>query len=85
MPTKASPTVYQTVNVVSVVAVLIMNTLVNVLPLNGVTTAQVSDSYPNLFTPPGYVFSIWGRYLRFGNCLHDLSGQAEPTQRRLPE
>ncbi|MEM2099940.1 MAG: tryptophan-rich sensory protein [Thermoproteota archaeon] len=20
----------------------------------------VSDSYPNLFTPPGYVFAIWG-------------------------
>ncbi|MEM3470299.1 MAG: tryptophan-rich sensory protein [Thermoproteota archaeon] len=24
------------------------------------TTGAVSDSYPNLFTPPGYVFAIWG-------------------------
>jgi len=37
-----------------------MNSLANIIPFNNVTTAQVSDSYPNLFTPPGYVFSIWG-------------------------
>jgi benzodiazapine receptor len=57
---KISPIIYQLMNVIAVVAALIMNALVNILPLNGVTTAQVSDSYPNLFTPPGYVFSIWG-------------------------
>jgi hypothetical protein len=63
----------------AIIAVLIMNTLVNILPLNGVTTARVSDSYPNLFTLPGYVFSIWG-------VIYALAGvfmiyQARPSQR----
>lgn len=39
---------------------LIMNTLANVLPIAGRTTGDISDSYPVLFTPAGYVFSIWG-------------------------
>lgn len=79
MPTKASPIAYQAANVVSVVAVLIMNTLVNALPLNGVTTAQVSDSYPNLFTPPGYVFSIWG--VIYALAIVFMIYQARPSQR----
>jgi len=36
------------------------NALAVVLPLNGVNTAEVSDSYPNLFAPAGYTFAIWG-------------------------
>lgn len=39
---------------------VIVNALSDILPLNGRTTAEVSDSYSNLFTPAGYVFSIWG-------------------------
>ncbi|MBN1682988.1 hypothetical protein JW865_05495 [Candidatus Bathyarchaeota archaeon] len=50
---------YQVANVLAVFLVLIMNSLVNIIPLNGVTTGVVSDYYPNLFTPPGYVFIIW--------------------------
>ena len=60
MSSKVNPVVYQTANVIGVVGALVVNMLANALPLNGVTTGQVSDSYPNLFTPPGYVFSIWG-------------------------
>ncbi len=37
-----------------------INVLANALPLNGQTTAAISDRYPLLITPPGYVFSIWG-------------------------
>lgn len=29
------------------------------LPLNGLTTQEVSDSYPNLFAPAGVTFAIW--------------------------
>jgi hypothetical protein len=50
----------QIANVAAVVLAVAWNALVNILPLNGVNTAVVSDSYPNLFTPPGYVFAIWG-------------------------
>jgi hypothetical protein len=39
---------------------LAVNTLAVVLPLGGLTPAQISDRYPNLFTPAGLTFSIWG-------------------------
>ncbi len=42
------------------VAMLAVNALANILPINGITTGAVSDSYPNLFTPAGLTFSIWG-------------------------
>ena len=39
---------------------VVVNALSDILPLNGRTTAEVSDLYSNLFTPAGYVFAIWG-------------------------
>ena len=39
---------------------LTVNSLANILPLNGITTGQVSDRLPNLFTPMPYTFAIWG-------------------------
>lgn len=47
----------------AVVAFLVMitaNALANILPINNLTTGQLSDFYPNLFTPSAYTFSIWG-------------------------
>jgi len=52
--------VLQFANVAAIVLALGVNFLANWLPINGVNTGQVSDSYPNLFTPPGYIFAIWG-------------------------
>ncbi len=48
------------INIATLVVVLTVNILANALPINNLTTAEISDSYPTLFTPPGYVFSIWG-------------------------
>lgn len=45
---------------VTYVVMLLMNFLANVVPLNGMTTGEVSDSYSNLFAPAGYTFAIWG-------------------------
>jgi hypothetical protein len=42
------------------VFMIIMNTLANTLPLNGISTGAVSFKYPNLFQPSGITFSIWG-------------------------
>jgi len=42
------------------VVVLVMNYMANALPLNGKTTGELSDQYPNLFVPAGITFSIWG-------------------------
>jgi len=40
--------------------VIFVNWQANALPINGLTTAQVSDRYPNLFVPAGFIFAIWG-------------------------
>ncbi len=42
------------------VLVLVVNYLANSLPLNNRSTGDISDSYPSLFTPAGFTFSIWG-------------------------
>lgn len=42
------------------IVMIIVNALANILPINGVPTGEVSDSYPNLFAPAGLTFSIWG-------------------------
>lgn len=37
-----------------------INALANLLPLNGISTGAVSDSYKNLFAPAGITFAVWG-------------------------
>ena len=44
---------------VSFIAVIIVNVLSDLLPINGQTTAEISNRIEVLFTPAGYVFSIW--------------------------
>ncbi len=52
--------ILKTANIIGFLFTIVINGLANALPLNGVTTGELSDMYPNLFTPAGYVFSIWG-------------------------
>lgn len=47
-------------NVFALGSVVTVNALANILPINGVTTGELSDGFASLFTPAGYVFSIWG-------------------------
>lgn len=47
-------------NLILFAGMVVMNYLANALPLNGKTTGALSDAYPNLFTPAGVTFSIWG-------------------------
>jgi hypothetical protein len=47
-------------NLLSFILTIVVNSLANIIPLNGKTTGELSDSFPNLFVPAGYVFSIWG-------------------------
>jgi translocator protein len=47
-------------NILGFVLVLILNGLANALPLNGLNTGEISDMFPNYFTPAGFTFSIWG-------------------------
>lgn len=48
------------VNLLLFAAVVYVNTLAVTLPINGKSTGELSDQYPNLFVPAGFTFSIWG-------------------------
>jgi benzodiazapine receptor len=52
--------ILQVANIVAFLATVLINSLASASGLNGITTAEVSDLYPTLITPAGYVFSIWG-------------------------
>jgi len=62
-----------------VAATLVVNTLANALPLNGLNTGQISDSFKVFFVPAGYVFSIWG--LIYLALIAYAIFQALPSQR----
>lgn len=65
--------------VVSILITLIVNTLANALPLNGLNTGQISDRFNVYFVPAGYVFSIWG-LIYVGLIAYGIF-QALPAQR----
>jgi hypothetical protein len=48
------------VALISFLLMIALNALANILPINGISTGEVSDSYANLFAPAGFTFSIWG-------------------------
>ncbi|MDT4762092.1 tryptophan-rich sensory protein [Sphaerochaeta sp. PS] len=45
---------------ITFIMMVTVNALANILPIAGITTGAVSDSYPNLFAPAGITFTIWG-------------------------
>lgn len=67
---KKSAIFWRILATVSFVAMIVVNALANALPINGLTTGEVSDLYPNLFTPAGITFSIWSViYLMLGGFI----------------
>lgn len=72
----------QALVVVTTVVTLIVNGLANALPLNGQTTAAVSDRFPVYFVPAGYVFAIWG--VIYLALIAYTVFQALPAQRANP-
>ncbi|MBN2046385.1 MAG: tryptophan-rich sensory protein [Anaerolineaceae bacterium] len=51
---------YRFLNLFAFIITVFINYAANAAQLNGVTTGEVSDAIPSLFTPAGYVFAIWG-------------------------
>lgn len=47
-------------NLLGFLGTVVVNALATILPLNGITTGELSDLYPNLFVPAGLTFAIWG-------------------------
>jgi len=50
----------QILNFLAFVLVIVVNVLANRIPIGGRTTGEIADMYPNLFTPAGFAFAIWG-------------------------
>ena len=48
------------INILTFIFTLVVNYLATSLPLNDLTTKEISDSFNIYFVPAGYVFSIWG-------------------------
>lgn len=67
---------------ITTILTIIINGLANALPLNGLTTGEISDSFNTYFVPAGYVFSIWG--LIYIGLIAFTIYQASPTQRDNP-
>ncbi len=49
----------QVLNFIFFIIMVTMNGLAVSLPLNGKSTGELSNQYPNLFVPTGLTFSIW--------------------------
>lgn len=75
-------TLRQIAVIVTVIITLIVNTLANALPINGLTTGEISDGFDVYFVPAGYVFSIWG--LIYIGLIVFTVYQALPAQRQNP-
>lgn len=50
---------YKWFNLLFFIAVIVVNALSQLLPINGKTPKDISDMYYTLITPAGYAFSIW--------------------------
>jgi hypothetical protein len=74
--------VRQVLVILALILTLMVNWLANALPINGYTTAQVSDMFAVYFVPAGYVFAIWGVIYLF--LIGFAAYQALPSQRENP-
>jgi len=46
--------------ILTYIAMITVNSLANILPINNISTGDASDYYSNLFAPAAITFSIWG-------------------------
>jgi benzodiazapine receptor len=72
----------QIINIVAVVATIVVNSLANIIPFNGLQTGQISDQFKVFFVPAGYVFAIWG--VIYIGLIAFAIYQAIPAQRENP-
>jgi benzodiazapine receptor len=74
--------VFPILNLLATLAVIAFNGLAVSLPLNGISTGEISDMFDVYFVPAGYVFSIWG--LIYLALLAFSIYQLLPAQRENP-
>ena len=82
-----SDRVRQLLVIASFLFAIVLNGAANALPLNGQTTAEISDRFRVFVTPAGYVFAIWGLiYLgQLAFVVHTLRPRklSDPLLRRI--
>lgn len=81
---KADKIMWSLISTAAFLAVVVINGLANSLPLNDLTTGEISDSIPNLFVPAGITFAVWGviylmLFLFVGNLITALIRRDEAT------
>lgn len=72
----------QILTVMATIVTLSVNALANIVPINGLNTAEISNRFPVFFVPAGYVFSIWG--VIYLGLIAFAVYQALPAQRENP-
>ncbi len=75
-------TIRQITIIVTLILMITVNILANALPINGLDTGEISDSFDVFFVPAGYVFSIWG--LIYVALIAFTIYQALPSQKDNP-
>lgn len=68
--------------ILTTILTITVNGLANALPINGMNTGEISDSFNVYFVPAGYVFAIWG-IIYIGMILFAIY-QASPKQAENP-
>lgn len=79
---KTKNTLWRWICLISFLLTFAVNGYANYAKLNGVTTAEVSDTFNVLFVPAGYVFAIWGVIYLF--LIAFLIFQFTPAQKNNP-
>ncbi len=83
MMTKTSkPIILQFANTFTLVLVLVMNIAASAIPLNGISTGEISDLLPSYFTPAGYTFAVWS--VIYTALIAFAIYQARPVERERP-
>ena len=68
--------------VITFLVTVAINASANILPLNGLKTAEISDRFPVFVTPANYVFAIWA-LIYLGQLAFTIH-QARPSRRADP-
>lgn len=68
-------------NVLGFLVMIGANAVANIVPLNDVTTGEISEKYPNIFTPADFTFAIWGLiyFSLFIFVIYQLTKGSEKT------
>jgi hypothetical protein len=75
-------TLRQIAVVAVILATITINILADALPINGLNTGRISDTFHVYFVPAGYVFAIWG--IIYIGLLAYAVFQALPSQKDNP-